>query len=110
METDQNLAQLKKPLRFSLLLDEIRWKLDESFPAMDADELVEFDDVALADVQNPLAVPLVAVLKSNRRLQSRIRAIVATLKTAITVIHQQHGRIHTLERQNHILLAERRKA
>ncbi len=72
----------------NLKLSGIRWHL-EPFPAMDADALLEFDDVALADINNPLAVPHVAALKMIRRLSNSRSALSAVVKTQLEISYKQ---------------------
>lgn len=93
-----------------LRLDEIRWHL-EAFPPMEADEVLDLDDAAaLVEVGNVLAGPLVASLKTTRRLTVRLRAVSAVLRGALTVMAQQHAEITTLHQQNRALRDELRKA
>jgi hypothetical protein len=94
--------------RDELTASDFRWLL-EPFPSMDADELLEFDPVAAADVDNPLAVPLVAALKTIRRLTNRVRALGAVVKTLLAFVRDQHVEIERLKAQVYRLLDERRR-
>ena len=85
----------------------IRWTLEPG-PAIDDAEPIELDDIDLDSISNPLAPSLVAVLKTNRRLQDRLRHAAELIKASIELLHIRHLEIERLQRQVHSLRDELR--
>jgi len=83
-------------------LDEIPWTIDDAEP-------LELDDITIDDdITNPLARPLLAVLRANRRLLQRLTRAAEIIKAAIELLHTRHIEIERLERQLRRMRDERR--
>jgi len=81
----------------------IRWTLDAAEP------LDELDDIDLDGIANPLAAPLVAVLRANRRLLQRLTHAAEIVKAGVELLHTRHLEIERLERQVRTMRDELRR-